>query len=75
MATTGEIPFGDEQYAVPVCDLCDKLAVVNYQKYWHRYTIDDSGGYYSDDEWPADHDPSGDDNIHLCSEHEESEGW
>ena len=61
--------------ADPKCDLCDKPAVVNYQKYWHRYIINESGDYYHDDEWPADHDPTSNEDIYLCREHEKSEGW
>lgn len=51
---------------------CGKDATCNYQKVWVRYSLNKDGDYgarkYNDE---LNEDPSGDDNIHLCKEHEQ----
>ena len=58
------------------CDYCKKPPVANYQKIWVRWAINRSGEYsrlasytkvYEMNEWDE---PVGDDNIHVCRDHE-----
>lgn len=52
------------------CDFCTNPAVRNYQKAWVVYEIDKIGEY---DNGRIDYDlsdPSGEDNIHCCEEHD-----
>lgn len=57
------------------CDFCEAPAVANYQKVWVRFAVDEAGDYglRENSGWWDSHindDPSGDDNAHLCAEHE-----
>lgn len=57
------------------CDHCENEAICNYQKIWVRYAI-----HNNNKEWGygarrfatsgINDDPSGEDNEHLCKEHE-----
>lgn len=60
----------DKKVTGPVCDVCGKKAVVNYQKVWVEYPVDSKGGYGK----PSildDQDPSGEENLHYCKDHDE----
>lgn len=58
----------------PKCDLCNKPAVVNYQKMWVRYPIH-NGKYGVAEIQPEIEEPIGEENKHFCAEHAKSEGW
>jgi hypothetical protein len=53
----------------PDCDFCGELAVVNYQKLWHKWNIDKAGDYEEDTNELLDNEPTGRDNLHLCEKH------
>lgn len=61
------------------CDHCDKPAVANFQKMWVRWKVYRNGDYSKTarmdydavakmNEWDE---PTGENNIHVCAEHEE----
>ena len=53
------------------CDYCEKPAVRNYQKVWVSWVIIGNG--YSKEpkfEGMRIEEPTGEDNIHVCREHE-----
>ena len=53
------------------CNRCGKIAVVNYQKVWKKFDIDNDVYYQENKEFnPLDIDePLGDDNLHFCEKH------
>lgn len=59
------------------CDHCKKRAVVNYQKVWVRWEMTRDGGYAKEPDYDGarvlnDNDePVGEDNVHVCAEHEQ----
>lgn len=54
---------------MPKCGFCDKPAVVNYQKTWLRFVIIGED-YQSPTIEPDIEEPTGEDNVHLCVDHE-----
>lgn len=55
------------------CDYCEEDAIVNYQKCWKRFLIDESEDYELDEHFDSSEiqEPTGQDNLHLCKEHEQ----
>lgn len=55
------------------CDRCDETAIVNYQKVWKKFDINKDEDYFENKEFePLDIDePTGDDNLHFCKEHDD----
>lgn len=59
------------------CDHCDKPAVANFQRVWVRWEVRRNGDYSKHPSYEGarqlnrNDEPTGDDNIHVCAEHEE----
>ena len=49
------------------CDYCKKKAIVNVQKVWVAWTINNDK--YSSSEILDVEEPAGDENLHLCEKH------
>lgn len=53
------------------CDYCNEKAIVNYQKVWVRYEVQEDGRYKSDKNFNGcDIEPTYEKNLHLCKKHE-----
>jgi len=59
------------------CNYCDKVAVANYQKVWVKWAITPQGDYAKEPDYDGARElndreePTGEDNIHVCEEHEQ----
>ena len=53
------------------CNFCNLEAVVNYQKVWVKFKIDEKGNYRKDNKFCGGNfeQPINEDNIHLCKKH------
>jgi hypothetical protein len=54
------------------CDYCKKKAVANYQKIWVRWEIKNDD-YAKEPDWEAGmniEEPTGENNVQVCAEHE-----
>lgn len=61
----------------PKCDHCDKQAVANFQRVWVRWGVNPSGSYSKLPSYEAarelnrNDEPTDENNIHVCADHEE----
>lgn len=53
------------------CDYCNEKAIVNYQKVWVRYEVQEDESYELDKNFNGcDIEPTYENNLHLCKKHE-----